>query len=97
VQEIIFWELVCPQAGEMVMSCQLNDDAVAELLNKLKVGECRQLSPHLEGFIARASVDMTANDELSGTFLAKLFLQPEHLIVASIASLEVFFFLTVEV
>ena len=68
----------------MVVACKLNNYAILVLLNELKVFLIRLVVPHLEGSVARPSIDVTSDDEFTLTILAELILKPLILLFTAV-------------
>lgn len=70
-----------PQAGKVVVTSQLENDSVFELRQESEVGVRRPIVPHLERLVARPTIHVAAEDELSmlAVFLAELVSKPLHL------------------
>ena len=84
MEEVALVILVDSKACEVVVASELNDYAVFMLLNYLKVFLIRLIVPHLEVIIARASIDVTSDDEFTIAVLTELLFEPFKLIFTAI-------------
>ena len=84
MEEVALVILVDSKACEVVVASELNDYAVFMLLNDLKVFLIRLIVPHLEVIIARASIDVTSDDEFTIAVLTELLFEPFILIFTAI-------------
>ena len=76
MEEVTLVILVDPKACKVVVASELNDYAVFMLLNDLKVFLIRLIVPHLEIIVARASIDVTSDDEFTIAVLTELLFEP---------------------
>ena len=87
--------LVSPQTREVIVARKLDDHAVPVLLQHFEVVLPRFLVPHTEGVVAGSAVNVLADDELPVTVLAQLILEPLHLRLPKLVSIEAIILSTV--
>ena len=66
--------------SEVIISSDLHDDSVFEVMDQLKIDFVWIAVPHGVVLGASSSIYMSKDDELTVTLFAELLLEPEHLL-----------------